>query len=155
MYEKTAKWKVSTAVFVLRIFLLKIPESRLWKIISRNGTYELQGPPTDLRLLQGLGRDFRNLRSWIGLAPTALHIRTSEPPRLFEPFHRLAYIQTTTRSAGKASYQGNRVGTSGVFTEGPQILYILLTVVKCYNLDLSLFAHIFVWILTMGNHSYD
>ena len=32
---------------------------------------------------------FTNSRSWTGLAPTAVPIRTSEPPRRFEPFHRL------------------------------------------------------------------
>ena len=33
--------------------------------------------------------DSQNSRSRIGLAPTAVHIRTSEPSRRFEPFHRL------------------------------------------------------------------
>ena len=31
----------------------------------------------------------QNSRSWTGLAPMAVHICTSEPPRRFEPFHRL------------------------------------------------------------------
>ena len=28
---------------------------------------------------------------YLPLAPTAFHIRTSEPPRRFEPFHRLEH----------------------------------------------------------------
>ena len=56
----------------------------------------------------------QNSRSWTGLAPTAVQIRTSEPPRRLEPFHRLGRVrskgwQTSRVLAPRAEFTFGRV----------------------------------------------
>ena len=50
-----------TVILVLNMFVLKIPGSRFRTETSQNRSSNLYGPPTSLRFVQTLDRDFRNL----------------------------------------------------------------------------------------------
>ena len=76
------RWQVTKSC------LVKFPSSVLHTVTTRG---RREGTAVRIRTSEpGRFHDgSQHSRSWTGLAPTAVCIRTSEPPRRFEPFHRL------------------------------------------------------------------